>query len=85
MLLALMIVSGFYAFEPQPRLFQILCANLALNDIDNAFAYPEGCGEAEGEAVVPLVDYAQQGNSGGLSLQPASAAHARTLPTGDLH
>jgi FkbM family methyltransferase len=61
----------FYAFEPQPRIFQILCANLALNDISNALAYPEACGETEGEAVVPLVDYSQQGNFGGLSLQPA--------------
>jgi FkbM family methyltransferase len=59
----------FYAFEPQPRIFQILCANLALNDIANAFAYPEGCGEVAGEAVVPLVDYSQQGNFGGLALK----------------
>jgi FkbM family methyltransferase len=64
----------FYAFEPQPRLFQILCANLALNDIRNALAYPDGCGEAEGEAVVPLVDYSRQGNFGGLSLQPPGQA-----------
>lgn len=61
--------GAFYAFEPQPRIFQILCANLALNDISNAFAYPEGCGEAEGEAIVPPVDYASEGNFGGLSLQ----------------
>jgi FkbM family methyltransferase len=59
----------FYAFEPQPRLFQVLCANLALNDIGNALAYPEGCGEAEGWAVVPMVDYGRQGNFGGLSLR----------------
>lgn len=58
----------FYAFEPQPRIFQVLCANLALHDVANAFAYPEGCGEAEGEAVVPLVDYGRQGNFGGVSL-----------------
>lgn len=64
----------FYAFEPQPRIFQVLCANLALNDIGNAFAYPEGCGEAEGVAVVPLVDYGRQGNFGGLSLQPDGSA-----------
>jgi FkbM family methyltransferase len=64
----------FYAFEPQPRIFQVLCANLALNDIGNAFAYPEGCGEAEGVAVVPLVDYGQEGNFGGLSLQADGGA-----------
>src|SRR4029453_1000711 len=64
----------FYAFEPQPRIFQVLCANLALNDVGNAFAYPEGCGEAEGSAIVPLVDYGQTGNFGGLSLQPDGTA-----------
>ncbi len=64
----------FYAFEPQPRVFQILCANLALNDVGNALAYPEGCGEADGEAVVPRVDYANIGNFGGVSLRDADAA-----------
>lgn len=62
--------GAFYAFEPQPRIFQVLCANLALNDIANAFAYPEGCGDAEGVAVVPLMDYSRQGNFGGMSLLP---------------
>ena len=63
----------FYAFEPQPRVFQILCANLALNDIANAYAHPIACGEAEGAAVVPLVDYARLGNFGALALAPADA------------
>lgn len=63
----------FYAFEPQPRIFQVLCANLALNDIGNAFAYPEGCGETEGVAVVPLMDYGREGNFGGMSLQADGA------------
>lgn len=59
----------FYAFEPQPRLFQILCANLALNDIGNALAYPEACGAAEGEAVIPFIRYDMPGNFGGMSLR----------------
>lgn len=64
----------FYAFEPQPRLFQILCANLALNDVDNALAYPEACGAEEGEAMIPRIDYAQRGNFGGVSLGDATDA-----------
>lgn len=67
----------FYAFEPQPRVFQILCANLALNNVANALAYPEGCGEAEGEAVVPRVDYSNTGNFGGVALRGAEAAGLR--------
>ena len=61
----------FYAFEPQPRLFQILAGNLALNNIANALAYPEGCGEAEGEAIVPWANYEENGNFGGISLKPS--------------
>lgn len=78
----------FYAFEPQPRIFQILCANLALNDVGNAFAYPDGCGEAEGEAVVPPLDYGREGNFGGVSLQPQDAVgtkvRIRTLDSFEL-
>jgi FkbM family methyltransferase len=60
--------GAFYAFEPQPRLFQILCANLAMNDIGNALAYPDALGEAEGEAMVPPVNYLTTGNFGGIEL-----------------
>ncbi|MDB5492725.1 MAG: SAM-dependent methyltransferase [Phenylobacterium sp.] len=62
-----------YAFEPQQRVFQVLCANLALNGIDNVLAYPEACGETQGEAVIPPVDYDATFNFGGVSLQPAQA------------
>jgi FkbM family methyltransferase len=59
----------FYAFEPQPRLFQILAGNLALNNIANALVYPEGCGDAEGEAIVPWANYDQEDNFGGIGLK----------------
>lgn len=59
-----------YAFEPQQRVFQILCANLALNDIGNVIALPEACGEAEGQATIPPLDYGGAFNFGGVSLRP---------------
>jgi len=67
-----------YAFEPQQRVFQVLCANLALNGVANALAYPQACGEAPGWAVVPPVDYASVQNPGGVSLQADGAAGVRT-------
>lgn len=60
-----------FAFEPQQRVFQVLCANLALNNIGNVLAYPDACGEAEGWAVMPQLDYDAVWNFGGVSLQPA--------------
>lgn len=73
--------APLYAFEPQQRVFQILCANLALNDIGNVVALPEACGEAEGEADLPAINYAGAGNFGGVSLLPATpgAAHAHRV------
>lgn len=63
-----------YAFEPQRRIFQILCANLALNDIDNVVALPEACGMEAGLASVPALDYGVVDNFGGVSLMPAGQA-----------
>lgn len=58
-----------YAFEPQQRVFQILCANLVLNGIDNVVASPDACGAEPGEAMIPHLDYARDGNFGAVSLQ----------------
>jgi FkbM family methyltransferase len=58
-----------YAFEPQQRIFQLLCANLALNDIRNVVALPEACGEAEGHARIPPINYEGEDNFGGISLR----------------
>lgn len=61
----------FYAFEPQQRLFQLLCANLALNGVTNAIAYPDACGEEEGEAFIPRLRYDRVANFGGVSVDYA--------------
>jgi FkbM family methyltransferase len=58
-----------YLFEPQQRVFQILCANLGLNGIRNAIAYPEACGDDQGYVVVPPLDYGAEYNFGGVSVQ----------------
>jgi FkbM family methyltransferase len=58
-----------YLFEPQHRVFQILCANLALNDIGNAIAYPEACSDEEGLVVIPPLDYGAELNFGGVSVR----------------
>jgi FkbM family methyltransferase len=58
-----------YLFEPQQRVFQILCANLALNGIGNAIAYPEACSDQAGLVVVPPLDYGAALNFGGVSVR----------------
>lgn len=77
-----------YAFEPQHRVFQILCANLAMNDVGNVRAFPEASGAESGWATLPQVDYGAVGNFGGISAQaggpPGAATAVRVTPIDDL-
>ena len=56
------------AYEPQRFLHQILCANIALNELMNVYARQAALGESPGKITVPVPDYAQTGNFGGISL-----------------
>lgn len=68
-LLARLCAPGrFYAFEPQRRVFQVLCTNLTINGIGNAFAYPDALGAEDGEAFIPEMDFTAPGNFGGISM-----------------
>ncbi|MET0293400.1 MAG: FkbM family methyltransferase [Phenylobacterium sp.] len=60
-----------YVFEPQQRLFQMLCANLVLNGVTNVIACADAVGAAEGAAQMPALDYEAGGNFGGMVLQAA--------------
>ena len=56
------------AFEPQRFVFQLLCANLALNDIINTIAFWQAVGESPATLTVPLLDPNASNNFGGLEL-----------------
>ncbi|MFM7610908.1 MAG: FkbM family methyltransferase, partial [Alphaproteobacteria bacterium] len=60
--------GGVVAFEAQRVIFQMLCANLALNGLENTDAKCLAVGAAPGEITVPRVDYRSGGNVGGISL-----------------
>ena len=57
-----------YAFEPQRLVFQILCGNMALNNITNAYCMQKCVGDAPGVVKVPVLDPTVMHNWGGLSL-----------------
>ena len=57
-----------YAFEPQRIVFQALCANMALNDITNAYCFQKAVGEQPGSIIVPNLDPEARQNFGGLAL-----------------
>lgn len=61
------------AFEPQRQVFQMLCANVALNGLGNVHTWQAALGPEAGSIVVPSVRYDRQGNFGGVAL----GSHAR--------
>ena len=56
------------AFEPQPMLHRILCANLVLNSIPNSITYAMALGDSQGTCQIPVLDYSQSNNYGGVSM-----------------
>lgn len=57
-----------FAFEPQRRVFQVLCCNLAQNEVPNVHAYFAAVGRSNGIATIPTPNYAQAGNYGAVSV-----------------
>ncbi|WP_175983319.1 FkbM family methyltransferase [Caballeronia zhejiangensis] len=57
------------AFEPQPFIFQTLCANLAMNAIGNVRAWPYACAAASGDLHFDEPTYSNTGNFGAVSMK----------------
>lgn len=61
--------GGVLAFEPQRLVFQMLCANLALNELLNVRAMNVALGEAAGTVNVLTLDPRKPNNFGGVALK----------------
>jgi FkbM family methyltransferase len=67
-------------FEPQPFLFQNLCANLALSALNNVRAWPSACGNAETTLYFSAPSYTHRGNFGGISMEAESSQASIAVP-----
>lgn len=72
--------SETIVIEPQPFVFQNLCANLALNGLDNVTAWPYACGLQDGSVWLEPPDYRKCGNFGGVSVSRERTASALKVP-----
>ena len=61
-------VKRLVAFEPQPQVFYNLCANIALNSIQNVDCYNVGLGSEASTLYLPEIDHSKPNNFGGISL-----------------
>jgi FkbM family methyltransferase len=69
-------VGHVIAVEPQRALFQMLCANLALNELSNVRALQVGAGRQNGRAFLPKIDYGRPENFAGISLATQAEGEA---------
>lgn len=61
------------AFEPQPAIHRLLCANAALNGLSQVRCVHAAVGAAEGAIDVPVIDPSLVGNYGAVSLADGPA------------
>ena len=61
--------AELWAFEPQRLMFQLLCANLALNGLVNVRAFEQALGESDGQCLVPRRVLGGAHNTGGVTLK----------------
>ena len=61
------------AFEPQPRIFQLLASNVTINGLANVQLYQAACAAAPGMLKLPHIDYATPGNFGGARIRSLEA------------
>jgi FkbM family methyltransferase len=69
------------AFEPQPRIHMMLCANLLMNGLANVLIYSCALGTEKGTAFLPVLDYEQPNNYGAVSVTDAPDPRLPARPT----
>lgn len=57
------------AFEPQPRIFQLLASNVLVNGLENVRLFPMACASQPGTILFPEKDYSTRENFGATSVE----------------
>jgi FkbM family methyltransferase len=77
--------GAVYAFEAQRVVFQIMCGNLALNEIGNVHAFPSAVGRASGSVKVPVLNYSGIDNFGGIAVGTEDGEEVDLVTIDDLN
>jgi FkbM family methyltransferase len=75
--------GAVYAFEPQRPVFYALCGSLALNEAWNVHAFQCALGTARGMTKMPLLDYSERNNFGGISVGTDDGADVPVMALDD--
>lgn len=64
-----------YAYEPQRIVFQTLCANIALNSLENVECFQTAVSDENGFLFLPDIRYDIVGNFGGVEVEESGDGH----------
>jgi len=71
-----------YCFEPQRLIYQMLCGNMAMNNIFNVYAYELALSNEEKYIEIDDIDYASKGSFGSVTLTDLDMSETyKTDPT----
>jgi FkbM family methyltransferase len=76
--------ANVLAFEPQPKMFELLEENVRQNNLSGVQLFQLGLGEVFGKAAIPSIDYEAEGNFGGVELVPGNEVKIATLDSFNL-
>lgn len=76
--------GAVYAFEPQRIVFQMLCGNVALNELGNVKTLPNAVGATAGRTKVPTLNYGGVNNFGGLAVGGDAGEDVAVIRVDDL-
>ena len=68
-----------YSFEPQRIIFQSLCANIFINQLDNVYSYNVALGNKKEKIEIPELDLFQSKNIGGFSIEKNIRENLETI------
>ena len=57
-----------FSYEPQSKIYYILCSNISLNNLNNVEAFNLAVGSSNESVYLPTIDYTKSNNFGGINL-----------------
>lgn len=72
------------SFEPQAKIYYILCGNIAINDLNNVESYNLAVGDTNEPLFLPNIDYKKSNNFGGISLSDKGDIKVNQIKLDDL-
>lgn len=72
------------SFEPQSKIYYILCSNVVINNLNNVDLHNLAVGDSNQTLFLPNVDYTKSNNFGGISLSSNGSLEVTQIKLDDL-